>query len=91
MFVFKGRDRADAGALRAETRQAHIEHLQSIGDAFVFGGPLLSDDEERMIGSLLVMDVADRAAAEAIIAADPYNKVGLFDTTSLERIKVTKR
>jgi uncharacterized protein YciI len=31
-----------------------------------------------MAGSLVILDVADRAAAEAWAAGDPYAKAGLF-------------
>ena len=39
---------------------------------------MLSDDSESMIGSLLLMDFTDKAAAEAFAAGDPYAKAGLF-------------
>ncbi len=32
-------------------------------------------------GSLLVIDVADRAEAEALVATDPYVKAGLFESS----------
>ncbi len=46
----------------------------------VTGGALL-DAEGKPCGSLLVVDVADRAAAEALAAGDPYAKAGLFEST----------
>ena len=46
-----------------------------------------SDDGEAMIGSMLVLDVADRAAAEAFAEADPYAKAGLFESTTIKRWK----
>ena len=36
---------------------------------------------------MLVIDVADRAAAEAFAAADPYAKAGLFESTRVMRWK----
>ena len=38
------------------------------------------DDDGNMNGSVWIVDAADRAEAEAITAADPYEKVDLFET-----------
>jgi uncharacterized protein YciI len=45
-------------------------------------GPLL-DDAGEMIGSLVILDVADMAAAQAWAANDPYAKAGLFESVDL--------
>jgi uncharacterized protein YciI len=42
------------------------------------GGPLLAGDGQNPIGSLLIFAGADRAAIEAIVAADPYMHADLF-------------
>jgi hypothetical protein len=39
---------------------------------------LLAEDGTTPIGSLLVVEAADRAAIEAFCAADPYALAGLF-------------
>jgi uncharacterized protein YciI len=36
-----------------------------------------------MIGTLIVLDVADRAAAEAWLRQDPYSKAGLFEQVEI--------
>ena len=41
-------------------------------------GPLLNDAGTGMVGSLLVLDLPDRDAADAFAASDPYAKAGLF-------------
>jgi hypothetical protein len=38
-------------------------------------------------GSLLVVDVADRAAAEALAAGDPYAEAGLFDSVTIRAFR----
>jgi uncharacterized protein YciI len=43
----------------------------------------LLDSAEQMIGSLVILDVADMAAAEAWAANDPYAKAGLFEDVQL--------
>ena len=84
LFALICRDRADGGQLRADNRQAHLAYLQGHEDQIVFGGPLLADDGQRPIGSLLVIDVPDRWAAEAFAAGDPYAEAGLFAKVSIE-------
>jgi len=52
----------------------------------VQAGPFL-DDADAMIGSLLILDVADRAEAVEWGANDPYAKAGLFESVQLFRWK----
>lgn len=77
-FVFH-QDRPDAADLRAATREAHLEYLGGF-DVRV-GGPTLSDDGEGMNGTVIILDVADRNAAAAFVAGDPYVEAGLFEQT----------
>jgi uncharacterized protein YciI len=36
-----------------------------------------------MNGSLIILDVADRAEADAFVAGDPYGKAGLFESVQV--------
>ncbi len=83
-FVIHAMDRTDAGNLRARTRPAHLDYLG--GFDVVFGGPMTADDG-MMCGSLIVVQVEDRAAAEALAAGDPYTKAGLFQTVTITAMK----
>jgi hypothetical protein len=38
------------------------------------------DDDGNMCGSVWIVDAADKAEAAAITAADPYEKVDLFES-----------
>jgi hypothetical protein len=69
-------------SLRAATRSEHLAYLQTALDQVVVAGPLL-DDEGAPIGSMLLMDFADRRAAVAFAADDPYAKVGLFASVAV--------
>ncbi|MEK9673853.1 MAG: YciI family protein [Rhodospirillaceae bacterium] len=75
--------------LRLDTRPTHVEYLRANSDIIVTAGPMQSDDSETMIGSLLVLDVADRAAAVKFAENDPYAKAGLFESTRIMRWKRT--
>ncbi len=76
-------DKPEHGALRQENRPAHLAHLNAHTDAVVLVGPLLADDGETPLGSLLIMEFADRAGAEAFAAGDPYAQAGLFESVTI--------
>lgn len=75
-------DKPDSLALRMANREAHLAYIAAHADQTPAAGPLL-DDEGRMIGSLLVIEAADRTAAEAFSDADPYRRAGLFERVEI--------
>lgn len=75
------RDKAGALPVRQENRPAHVEYLKA-STAVQQAGPLL-DAAGYMCGSLIVLDVANMAEAEAWVAGDPYGKAGLFESVEL--------
>jgi uncharacterized protein YciI len=75
-FLLICRDRPEASGVRLANREAHLAYLKASG-VVTLAGPLL-DDAGAMTGSLLAIEVADRAAAQAFAAADPYAQAGLF-------------
>jgi len=75
------KDKPGAQAIRAENRPAHLDYLKST-DLVAQAGPLL-DAEGGMVGSLIILDVADLAAAQAWADNDPYAKAGLFGSVDL--------
>ncbi len=83
MYAIICMDKPDHGPVRMENRPAHLEYLKGHADKAVFVGPMLTDDGEGMIGSLLVMNFEDRAGAEAFADGDPYNQAGLFQSVTI--------
>ena len=84
MFVvLMAKDKSGAQDIRAENRPAHLEYLKST-DMVAQAGPLL-DDDGAMVGSLIILDVPDMAAASHWAAKDPYAKAGLFAEVTLTR------
>lgn len=78
LFLVLGYDRVQGGAeIRKRTRIAHLEFVAAHGAAFRFGGALL-DEGGRMIGTVAVIEAADRASLDSFLADDPYNRAGLF-------------
>ncbi len=80
LFALICTDRPASLEVRMATRPDHLAYLERYATKLVQVGPLL-DTEGRPCGSLLIIDVEDRAAAEGFAAADPYAKAGLFEST----------
>ena len=73
-------DKSGALEIRKANRPAHVAYLKATG--VVQAGPFLDADGE-MCGSLVVIDVADQAEADAWAANDPYGNAGLFSSVSV--------
>ena len=80
LFAIVCTDRPGSLDLRLATRPAHIAYLTTYADRLVHGGPTL-DHDGRPCGSLLIIDVEDRAAADGFADSDPYAKAGLFESS----------
>ena len=87
LFLCVLTDKPHSNALRMATRPKHLEHLEAIKSKIAVCGPQLSDDEQTMIGSFFIFDVPNRAAAEELVAADPYTKAGLFEVDRHPRLQ----
>lgn len=83
LFVFYCIDKPGRQQVRAAMRPAHLEYLGGFSGRIFGAGPMLTDDGQGMTGSVLIIDFADRAAAEAFAAADPYNTAGLFESVAI--------
>ena len=86
-FVLRCIDAPEVGSKRAELREAHVAHVRGAGVTRL-AGPLL-DDSGAIVGSLLVIEVDDLAAAEAFSAADPYRQAGVFRTVEIQPYRPT--
>jgi uncharacterized protein len=79
-FVVIARDKPDP-SLRLAARADHLEFVSERQDMFVYGGPLIEDGT--MVGSVLILDLPDRAALDSYLAADPYFARGIFDSVDI--------
>ena len=79
-FVVIGKDAGD-GSRRREERAAHLDHVAGFQHLIVYAGPLI--ERGRMVGSLFVFDVPDRAALDAYLSGDPYFTRPIFDTIEI--------
>lgn len=82
LFVITAFDRPGALELRLKVRPAHLSYLEDRATQVRIGGPLLNENDQPM-GSLLIIEAADRAAAEAFAAGDPYRQEGVFEKVEI--------
>lgn len=81
LIALIARDKPGALEIRKANRESHLAYIDATG-VVNQAGPLL-DDAEQMIGSLVILDVADLAAAQDWADNDPYAKAGLFESVEL--------
>lgn len=86
-FAVVCRDKPDQKDVRAHHRDAHLAHLDAHSDHIVEAGPLLAEDGSHSVGSLLIVEFPDRAAAEAFMAADPFHHAGIFEAVTIRPYK----
>jgi uncharacterized protein YciI len=78
-------DKPGALQTRMDNREAHLAYIAETG-VVEMAGPVL-DDDGNMCGSLIVLEVADMAAAQDWSANDPYAKAGLFSDVRIQAWK----
>jgi uncharacterized protein YciI len=79
LFVFMGMDRPGDGAeVRRRNRAAHLQFVVENESKFRYGGALL-DDDQKMVGSLMMVELPDRQALDEFLKTEPYSRAGLFE------------
>ncbi|MCX5477670.1 YciI family protein [Kaistia geumhonensis] len=79
-FVAILADHDGALPVRMAHRPAHLEWLKTA--PIPIAGPFL-DEKGDMIGTMVIIEAEDEAAARAILAEDPFAKAGLFKSLDL--------
>ena len=88
LFVISWADKPGGLPIRLATRQAHFDYIAGHPGVLKLGGPFL-DDAGDMAGSLMIIEAADLAAAEAFAEGDPYNAAGLYERRDVRAWKHT--
>ncbi|WP_417579220.1 YciI family protein [Pelagibacterium sp.] len=79
MFAVTAIDKENHLETRLRTRPAHLQFWDDNAAAMVLAGPFL-DADGKATGSLMIVKAQDQAAAEALVAQDPYAEAGLFES-----------
>ena len=80
-FALMAKDKDGHLEVRKANREAHLAYINETG-CVEQAGPLL-DADGGMCGSLIILELADLAAAQAWADGDPYAKAGLFEDVTL--------
>ncbi len=85
LFAIKIYDKPNSGALRDIGRQAHLDYLRKFEAQTSFAGPFLTDNGLTELGSLRILNLPDRTAAEHNVADEPYIRVGAQEAWTIHR------
>jgi uncharacterized protein YciI len=86
LFVVHALDKPGALDVRLAHYDAHKAFLADpspYGVRIVMSGPLTTDDGAKMIGSLFLVEAADRATVERFNGADPFHDAGIWERVTI--------
>ena len=87
LYIMVNEDRTDGQAIRDATREAHLAYLERHMSIVVLAGATLAEDGKTRTGSVFVVNVPGRKAAEKFSAEEPFRKAGLFKTVKITRMR----
>ena len=86
-YVIKAYDGEGKLDKRMEVRPRHLEGMNNMLEHVICAGGLL-DGEGKMKGSVLIVDVPDRAAVDAYLASEPYVAEHVWERIEIEVMNV---
>ena len=89
LFALVCLDKKDALEARMGAREAHLAYVDDHVHMVKVAGPFL-DAEDKMIGSLFILEADDLIDAKAFAEEDPYAKAGVFESADLRPFRVTR-
>lgn len=80
-----GGSHACGTVLCKEFRQAHEAYLGGHPDVVMARRPLVTDDGETAIGSVILLDVPDMRVARAFMEEEPFYSNGVYQEVTFQR------
>ncbi|HYD19431.1 MAG TPA: YciI family protein [Patescibacteria group bacterium] len=88
-FIVMGLDHPNALERRMAQRQAHIDVCGAMkADGRMLYGVALLNDEGQMCGSMIVLDLPDRAAVDEYLKTEPYVTGDVWGEIKVTQCKV---
>lgn len=87
LYIINAFDKPGMAETVAATLDAHRHYLHESEKALILAGGMLDESGKQRRGSVYLINVPNRAAAEAWLAAEPFHKAGIFASVSLERMR----
>ena len=72
---------------RLKVRPRHLENMSRVNGRVLCAGGIL-DDEGRMAGSVIVLDVPSREQLDEYLASEPYIAEGVWEKVTVEKMNV---
>lgn len=92
-FLLIAYDGTDAGAFdrRMKSRPEHLEKIAMVKKAgeYVCGGAIL-DDDGKMIGSMILYEMPDRAALDRRLKDEPYIYNNVWEKVEIRPFRLAK-
>ena len=87
LYIMVNEDRPDGQPIREATRDAHLAYLERHKGIVVLAGGTLAEDGKTRTGSVFIINVPSREAADRFSAEEPFRKAGLFKTVKITRMR----
>ena len=84
-FIITAHDGENMLEKRMAVRPRHLEGMAKLGKHIVLAGGLL-DDEGKMKGSVLILDLEDRAALDDYLKNEPYVVEHVWEKIEIETL-----
>jgi uncharacterized protein YciI len=90
-FFVYGQDRPGAGPGLTDLTEAHWSYMDRFASRLLLRGPTLSGDGAEHTGSMHVIDLDDRAAADRFATEEPFWRAGLYSGLTVARAVILVR
>ena len=87
LYMCYGVDGAHGATRREMAREEHFSYLEANKDILILGGATLADDSDARLGSCLIINVTNRAAADVFADGEPLRKAGVFESYTVVRMR----
>jgi len=87
LYIVFGIDKPNATHIRETARADHFAYLEKHNDILVLGGAALTDDGAGRTGSILIVNVPSREAADRFADNEPFYMAGLFAQRHVTRMR----
>lgn len=84
LYVVHGVDKPHS-PIREALIEEHRAYLAACPLNIVASGPLVDETGTRMIGSIVVVDCAHRGEVDRMMADEPFNRAGLYESLHVNR------
>ncbi|MEM9685271.1 MAG: YciI family protein [Pseudomonadota bacterium] len=84
LYVIHGVDKPHS-PIREALIDEHRAYLEACPLDIVASGPLVDETGTRMIGSVVVVDCAHRGEVDRMMADEPFNRAGLYESLHVNR------